>query len=433
MKVAAASLSDVGRHRKLNEDFFLADEPLGLFVVCDGMGGHAAGEVASRHTATTVQAVARQNEGLVRAVARGEQPHESLAAMLRRAIEQSSRELYAAGQSDADRKGMGTTCTAVLVAGGKGVLGHVGDSRCYLVRQGQLHQLSEDHTFLQEAIRHGMLTPEQAKQSSHSNIVTRAVGPLESVIVDTLVFDLVEGDTLLVCSDGLHQYFHDAGELARIAGADAPLDKLAAHLVGLANERGGADNITTVLLRAASGSSEERGPEAARRTEVTATFETLQHIELLSELSTSELLRVTSACRQLDLPPGAEIISESEVSETLYILLEGGVSIARQGSVLASLGAGAHFGEMALLSARPRSATVRTTVESRLLALDRPAFYGLLQQDSLLATKFLWKLAQALSLRLDDVYTLADQQATSAGKSTLRVGLYPSPFPHGRR
>lgn len=431
MKLTAASVSDVGRERELNEDSFLQDDALGLFVVCDGMGGHAAGEIASRHTATTVQAAVKKHDALIQSVERGDEGHEAIAQMLRGAIEQASRELFDMGKTDRSRKGMGTTCSAVLVVAGKGVLGHVGDSRCYLVRQGKLYQLSEDHTFLQEAIRHGMMTPEQAKQSSHSNIVTRAVGPLESVMVDTLVFDFVAGDTLLLCSDGLHQYFEDGAELAQIVGVDGSIENVAGKLVGMANDRGGSDNVTALVIRALAGDAAEETTETVRMTLVNATFDTLQHVELLSELSSSELMRVTSACKRLEVAAGEAIISESEVSETLYVLLEGQVSVERQGNMLAVLGAGAHFGEMALLSQRPRSATVRAKSGCRLLALDRPSFYALLQQDSLLATKFLWKLAQTLSLRLDDVYLLAEATATSANKTTLRFGLYPSPFNYG--
>jgi serine/threonine protein phosphatase PrpC/CRP-like cAMP-binding protein len=433
MEITAVGVSDVGQVRELNEDFLLEDPSLRLFVVCDGMGGHAAGEVASRTTATTVQAQVKEHEAVLRAVERGEQPHEAVAGILRTAIEKASRDLFAQGMKDRSKKGMGTTCTAVVVIGGKGVLGHVGDSRCYLVRQGKLFQLSEDHTFLQEAIRHGMMTPEQAKLSSHGNIVTRAVGPLESVMVDTLVFDFVAGDTLLLCSDGLHQYFGEGEELPAIVGKEGSIEATPGKLVGMANDRGGSDNVTAIVIRALAGDAEEEHTETQRMTLVNATFDTLQHVELLSELSSSELMRVTSACRPLDVPAGQAIISETEVSETLYVLLEGQVVVERQGNTLAILGAGAHFGEMALLSQRPRSATVRAKSACRLLALDRATFYTLLQQDALLATKFLWKLAQTLSLRLDDVYLLAESHASAANKTTLRFGLYPSPFTFGAK
>lgn len=209
MLIHAASASDVGRERTLNEDSFLSDPALGLYVVCDGMGGHAAGEVASKTAAHGVQSHLRERESVLRAIDRGERPIEDAAALMREAVETVSNSIYRMALADRGKRGMGTTCTALLVRGDKGVLAHVGDSRLYLVREGRLHQLSEDHTFVQEAVRSGMMTPQQAKVSEHGNLVTRAVGPMERVVVDTLVFDVLHGDTLMLCSDGLHGYLGD--------------------------------------------------------------------------------------------------------------------------------------------------------------------------------------------------------------------------------
>ncbi|AKF09607.1 cyclic nucleotide-binding domain-containing protein [Sandaracinus amylolyticus] len=428
MQIHVASATDVGRERTLNEDFCLVDPALGLYIVCDGMGGHAAGEIASRTAASTVQAYVRDRQDVLRAIDRGEQPIESAAVLMREAVETASRTIYEMGKNDRGKKGMGTTCVALLVRGGKGVMAHVGDSRLYLVRQARLYQLSEDHTFIQEALRCGMLTPEQAKQSEHHNIVTRAVGPLERVIVDTLVFDMIVDDTLLLCSDGLHGYLGEGQELPTLLST-ADLDAVSRRLVDLANQRGGSDNITAVVLRA-SAHAASREEDAQRTTIVNQTFETLQHVDLFVELTMPELVRVSNACRCVELGAGEVVIGEGEASETLFLLIDGAVEVVRSNVRLAELGPGSHFGEMALLSQRPRSATVRTTAETRLLALDRQQFYGLLQQDPVLAGKFLWKLAQTLSLRLDDFYLYHEQVLGMPVKSTLRFGLYPSPFNH---
>ena len=429
MQIAVVGETDVGRERQLNEDYFLVDRELGLFIVCDGMGGHAAGEIASSTAAQHVQAMLKSKQGELTQIDRGELPIERAAQILREAIEDASQTIYRMGQAEKGKKGMGTTFVSVLVRGGKGVMGHVGDSRLYLVRQGQLHQLSEDHTFLQEAIRYGMMTPEQARESTHHNIITRAVGPLESVIVDTLVFDILDGDTLMLCSDGLHGYLGDGGELPAIMGA-AAVSEVPKHLIALANERGGQDNITNIVLRAQSVSFEEKTAETKRMTLVNAKFDALSNIELFVECSMSELVRVGNAFVPLDVEIGAIVINEGEISETLFVLVEGKMVVERGALPVASLSTGSHFGEMALLSQRPRSATVRAETKCRLLALDRPQFYALLQQDSVLATKFLWRLAQTLSLRLDDFYAYHEATTMSpmGQKSTMRLGLYPSPF-----
>jgi serine/threonine protein phosphatase PrpC len=429
MQIAVVGETDVGRERQLNEDYFLVDRELGLFIVCDGMGGHAAGEIASSTAAKHVQAMLKSKQGELTQIDRGELPIERAAQILREAIEDASQTIYRMGQAEKGKKGMGTTFVSVLVRGGKGVMGHVGDSRLYLVRQGHLHQLSEDHTFLQEAIRYGMMTPEQARESTHHNIITRAVGPLESVIVDTLVFDILDGDTLMLCSDGLHGYLGDGGELPAIMGAAAVSD-VPKQLIALANERGGQDNITNIVLRAQSVSFEEKTAETKRMTLVNAKFDALSNIELFVECSMSELVRVGNAFVPLDVEIGAIVINEGEISETLFVLVDGKMVVERGALPVASLSAGSHFGEMALLSQRPRSATVRAETKCRLLALDRPQFYALLQQDSVLATKFLWRLAQTLSLRLDDFYAYHEATTMSpmGQKSTMRLGLYPSPF-----
>ena len=429
MQIMAAGKSDVGRERQLNEDAYLVDPDLGLYIVCDGMGGHAAGEVASNTTISHVQKWLRDRGDKLAKVRAGEAPIDDAAQILREAIESASTTIFEMGKTDRGKKGMGTTCCALLVIAGKGVMGHVGDSRLYLLREAQLFQLSEDHTFLQEAIRYGMMTPEQAKQSTHGNIITRAVGPLETVIVDTLVFDIIVGDTLLLCSDGLHSYLEDGREIVAKLAQDA-LDGTAGELIDMANARGGHDNITAVLVRGTTNAA-GREVETQRQTLVNATFDALRHIDLFNELSMTELVRVSNSCKALTVAEGERIIDEGDVSETLFILVEGEVEVERRGEALARLGAGSHFGEMALLSQRPRSATVRAKQASRLLALERSQFYGLLQQDAVLATKFLWKLAQTLSLRLDDFYMFHDTAAAVQNKTTLRFGLYPSPFNHG--
>jgi serine/threonine protein phosphatase PrpC len=432
MQIAAVGESDVGRERKLNEDYLLLDSELGLYVVCDGMGGHAAGEVASSTAARHVQTLVRAKKEELLRVDRGELPIDRAAQILREAIEDASQTIFRMGNAENGKKGMGTTLVSVLVRGNKAVMGHVGDSRLYLVRSGALHQLSEDHTFLQEAIRYGMMTPEQARESTHHNIITRAVGPLESVIVDTLIFDVLDGDTLMLCTDGLHGYLGDGGELPKVLGVPM-VSEVPKQLIAMANDRGGQDNITTIVLRAQTVTFEEKTAETKRMTLVNAKFDALANIELFVECSMSELVRVGNAFVPTDVEAGTIVIHEGEISETLFVLVDGKMIVERGTLPVASLGAGTHFGEMALLSQRPRSATVRAETKCRLLALDRPQFYQLLQQDSVLATKFLWRLAQTLSLRLDDFYLFHEAAKAATGNAeTMRLGLYPSPFNHNQ-
>ncbi len=398
------------------------------------MGGHAAGDVASRTATETVRACLLERRDVLSAVARGEGSPDEVAQLLSYAIQSASARVHQLGQQDEARHGMGTTCTALVVLGGKGIMGHVGDSRLYLSRGGRVYQLSEDHTFVQEAIRRGMLTPQQAAESAHKNIVTRAVGPNPSVLVDTLVFDVLPGDTMLLCSDGLHGYFPDAGELQMAMSPDR-LEEIGPRLVAGANERGGSDNITTVLVRAYV---EVDAPAQSDRVErVTAALDTLGHVVLFSELDMKELVKVSHAFRPVEYQADQVVLREGDVSETLFVIVRGAASVTRAGHPVAQLRSGDHFGEMALLSRRPRSATVQTTQPSRLLALERDRFYELMKGDAVFGAKFLWRLAQTLSLRLDDLHGSNEPAPVAAEpaldkRMTARYGLFPSPFDNRR-
>ena len=412
MHIQFAGASDVGQVRGHNEDAWLADEALGLYVVCDGMGGHAAGEVASLKTCEVLQQMVKER-----------QPKDAAEAsdVLRLAVEEANRAIHAMGDEDRSKKGAGTTCTAIVIRGGQAAMAHVGDSRLYLLRNGELHQLSRDHTFVAEAVRHGILTPEQALESEHGNIVTRAVGPQERVIVDTLIFDVLAGDTLLLCSDGLHSYFPEAPELRDRLGAE--LETLADGLVQTANDRGGDDNITALVV-AARAEVPERPADKLRTTQVTANFSALRHILLFSELDMAELAHVCSFLESRLVPAGEVVLAQGATTDGLFVLVEGTAVVHRDGKQIAELAAGSHFGDMALLNQRPRSASVVARSDVRLLRLGRDAFCNLVQQNSILGVKFLWRLAQTLSMRLDDAY----QTPKEVQKSTLRFGLFPSPF-----
>ncbi|MBO6933488.1 MAG: cyclic nucleotide-binding domain-containing protein [Deltaproteobacteria bacterium] len=413
--ISVGRSTDVGQIREINEDFILVDEELGLYVVCDGMGGHAAGEVASKTAAETVREV----------VAAGPMPGEmdtpALDELMRRAVTEANRRVHALGQQAGSRKGMGTTCTALLVRGLRAALAHVGDSRLYVRRGESVHLMSQDHTFIAEAIRQGVIKPEEIRPDMpHANIVTRAVGPKPSVLVDTLVFDLIPGDTLLLCSDGLHQYFMDSGELSTCLGAEE-VTEIAPQMVATANERGGEDNISALVLRVLDA------PQVAKRAgEITQTFSALTHIHLFHELSMTELAKVQEHLQKLQMPAGATVFEQGDKSEGLYIVSTGKVRVHRGDVEIAVLGEGAHFGEMALLNQRPRAATVTVLSDARLLYLSRQAFYAVVQADTVVGVKFLWKLAQTLSLRLDEAYETPEQFLQK--RETLTFGLFPSPF-----
>jgi protein phosphatase len=248
MKITARGISDVGRKREHNEDSLLVDPDLGLYIVADGMGGHQGGGTASRLAVETIRDDLRlahgRDPGLL---ACDKQMEESpLRDVLRSAVEKACRSIFHAAQSDPNLQGMGTTVTALLLGGDKAFVAHVGDSRCYLVRQGGIFQVSEDHSLVNEQLKAGAISPEEARTSRFRNIITRSVGFEEQVAVDLLGFELEPGDRLVVCCDGLSNLVDDQ-EIREIVSS-APLDEAPQRLVDLANDRGGDDNITVVVL-----------------------------------------------------------------------------------------------------------------------------------------------------------------------------------------
>ena len=241
-------LTDVGRRRISNEDAFFVDDTLGLYVVADGMGGHAAGEVASHEAVDTVHGMVKRGIEHIRAVENGDESPEALhrvQRLLESAVQAATYMVFAIAQHDPDQQGMGTTLSALLVCGKYGITAQVGDSRIYMVREQQASQLTEDHTLVAWQLKQGIISEEEAAVSPHKNVITRAVGSREYVQVDTHFFPIQIGDVFLLCSDGLHGYLEET-EIAGVA--DLGPSVAARRFIELANDRGGRDNITAIVV-----------------------------------------------------------------------------------------------------------------------------------------------------------------------------------------
>jgi PPM family protein phosphatase len=249
-KVLSAGLTDVGRKRNHNEDSYLIDDEIQLYVVADGMGGHAGGGTASRIAVETIDRELRRAWEAEDSPFQASGPLQDspLPEVLRSAVEGACLAIFRAAQDDPRLQGMGTTVISLLVKDDHALFGHVGDSRAYLVRDNLIQQISEDHSLVNEQIKAGMITPEEAKHSRYKNIITRSVGVEAEVQVDVMGLLTEPGDIFLLCSDGLANLVEDS-ELFDYA-RKYPLQELPAKLVELANERGGEDNITVVVVQA---------------------------------------------------------------------------------------------------------------------------------------------------------------------------------------
>lgn len=242
-------LSDVGRVRKHNEDAFIIDDSLGLYVVADGLGGHAAGEVASEEAVYNIRGWVRRERPKVESLIGDpyDVDQQNVAEqILRGAIQAATYLIHSMAEFDETKAGMGTTTSVLLLLGRVAVIGQVGDSRIYLARDGQIVQITDDHTLIAAQIREGMLTEEEARYAPHRNVITRAVGSHEYVEVDTRVVETIPGDRFLLCSDGLHGYVEEPDEILPILSL--PVDQVCQKLIDIANARGGKDNITAIVV-----------------------------------------------------------------------------------------------------------------------------------------------------------------------------------------
>jgi serine/threonine protein phosphatase PrpC len=393
------------------------DASLGLFIVADGMGGHAAGEIASARAAEVVQQHVAANRSVLKDLGQNitQAARAAAASLLETAIQRACTEIFRIASADSSKRGMGTTIVCLAVGGTKGIIGHVGDSRVYLVRNGQCHRLTEDHTLVAAQLKAGTITKEQAASSQYRNVITRAVGIQESVQVDTLLVDLVPGDVFLLCTDGLHGYLAD-DEIAPLITQGQP-EALPQKLVDLANDRGGKDNITALVVTVAGAAVSEETSEAQSR------MEALRKIPLFRHLTYKEQTAILSIATTRTFPGGREIVTEGQPGEELFVVIKGRVSIEKTGVEIAELRAGGHFGEMGLIDNAPRSATVRAAEPTRVMVIARPDLMNLMRRESILAVKMLWSFVQVLSDRLR-----ATNSELSEARQELAVAQAIQPF-----
>jgi protein phosphatase len=239
MRFTCAGNTDKGSVRTGNEDIFLVDHQHGVFIVADGMGGHAAGEVASD---MAVGMIAKEING-IRSLGDRE-----ASARMGEAIRDANAAIFDRTLAEHDKRGMGTTVTVMVLFATRYLIGQVGDSRAYLLREGALTQITKDHSYVQEQVDAGLLTPEQARTHPYSNVITRCVGANEEVVPDIYYGRIRKGDIILLASDGLTGMLEDE-QLAAILKTEGGPDTWVDRMIADANRRGGLDNITVIVVR----------------------------------------------------------------------------------------------------------------------------------------------------------------------------------------
>ena len=405
LAIEAYGSTDPGKTRKRNEDYFVMDEGQGIYAVCDGMGGHAAGDEASRTAGESLRVYLTTHREPVERLAKDGSDESKLEAqtLVALAMQKACADVWDIQEKNPEKRGMGSTMVCLVRAGNRLVLGHAGDSRVYLLRQGKVYRLTEDHTLAAAQVRQGFMTQEQADASEFKNVLLRAIGSQPSVQVDTLLLDLIADDLLLLCSDGLHGYLNEDEIPALLAGV--PPSDLPQKLIDFANESGGADNITALVIKCA-GEPRESLPVSAR-------IDAIRKLPLFRHLSYKETVAVLAIAEARSMKPNEEVVREGTPGDKMYVLSTGQVEVERGGAIIAHLSAGGFFGEMSLVDDMPRSATVRTTEPTELLVLEKKDMLALMQRDPVLGLKIAFCLAQALSSRLRntnaDLITIIEQ------------------------
>jgi serine/threonine protein phosphatase PrpC len=397
--IRAGGRTDVGRTRDHNEDAILIDSALGLYIVADGMGGHAAGEIASTMAVAKVREALADKRAYLRELAGklgSPRAREEVLLLVEDAIQHACQSVHANAQAHEERRGMGTTIVVCLVLGECAFVTHVGDSRLYLVRESAVRQITYDHTVRNELIRRGNMPLAEIDALPYKHAITRALGTYEQAQPESIALELVPGDRVVLATDGLTGYLDDRRE-DLTAHLERPPEEAAASLIAFANASGGRDNVSVLVLHVDGDSA--IGRERSRR--LTLKRELLGAIPLFSKLEDDELLRVLQPTESRSFSAGDTIVREGDPGEALFVILTGKVRVDKGGEAINVLRAGEVFGEMSLVRNRARSATVVAVEPSELLVLHRRDFEAFLRDEARLGVKILSHFVHVLAERLD--------------------------------
>lgn len=394
MRLDISSMTHVGRKRGHNEDAFFTDPELGLCVVCDGLGGVAAGEVASRMACDILRRFFEDNRARLRQCAEAVSFFHTTGtkALLAEAAQLAHQAIRGSAAASKERNGMACTMVMLLALGEHVAIAHVGDSRAYLHRKGRLYALTRDHNYAIEAVHSGNSSLQELMHSDKGARLTRCLGyPTPAIEIDVLVLEPMEGDSFLLCSDGVTTHL-DSDELLEILECEKPAHVPDA-LVAECNACGGTDNITAVVALV-SGRSPDSDARLASR------IISFRGIPVFSRLGLVELMRVFNLCQEREYAADEPIIREGDDDHRLFVCLSGHAQVRKNGNKIASIRPNDVFGEMSLLENVPRSADVVADKPTVVLVFERDNFVNIMRQEPWMAIKMLFPMVQNLNRRL---------------------------------
>jgi PPM family protein phosphatase len=422
--IVAAAVTDVGKVREHNEDCHFFDAEAGVFVVCDGMGGHAAGEVASALAVKEVRArwLSDSVENIISIWQNKPSPESRLAVMgaLQSAVSAAHDAIVREAQRDVAKRGMGTTIVAVRIVGGDAFFAHAGDSRAYLVRDGIAMQVTEDHTLLARLLAAGIDVDTTGDGARFKSMLTNGLGIGEECRVTTFVVPLADGDRFLLCSDGVSEYLPEK-EIGTILTQQASPARAAQRLVELALERGGADNATAVVLRVL-----EAGESSASASMRSADSAAIAACDLFASLTPQGRLRATKIAIARDFGIEETLPAIALNDRVSWLVLDGEVEWESELYGAGALIYPAMLSENAPLVARPQLAVA--TKSSRVLAFRHDDFLELGADDPELMENLTASLAVILTARGARAATRTDHDvAARAPSPTSLANEFASP------
>ncbi len=408
MKISASAISDRGLKRDGNEDQYLIDESLGLYVVCDGMGGHSAGEVAAEKAIEFAAKHIAVNKEVLESARRKPGGYFRILKIAEEAVQSACQEVHRLSKSIPEYAGMGTTLTMLLIVDDKAIMTHVGDSRLYLMRDGEIHQLSVDHTLANELFLSGGLTKEEADSSQYQNVLTRSIGPHEFVNVDTLLFDLLPNDRMLLCSDGLSNYFNDSTVVAEFLGKPKIVSS-PDTFIEYAKESGGADNITAIVVETLKDDAAVQASDSQQRMEI------LKQNFLGRKLSVSRLMHLLTTSKMVQCVAGKVLVEMGGNCPGMYIIMQGAFRVVDEDIIEAELAPGDCYGEATLIATANSPASLIAKEPARVLLIERKKFDRLTRRMPRLGNALLRNLSRHLSERIVDAESARPIQLDDTG------------------
>lgn len=401
IRCRSSCASDLGLVRQNNEDSVFADDGLRLYVVADGVGGAAAGEIASQSLVSDLRRAGTRLHELADgcdAAAQDGRCRRTVFDELQAVIEESNRKIFERSQDDPELRGMATTASILLMTQIGAFVSHVGDSRIYHLRDGHLRRITQDHTWAEQLIRRGLLAREDVPEWRFRNVIVRCVGGQQIVEPDFFFLDVQPGDLFLLCSDGLTDYAAEDDIRDSLCGK--PLAEAADSLVELAKNGGGGDNVSVIVV---SACAREEDLETTQRIAYPQKIALLRHLEFFRHLTDSEILKVLRYAIELEIPVGKAVHKQGDPGGDLHIIAAGAVDVIVDGKRVTTLAAGQHFGQLSLVSGSPHSGTVVAREETRLFRLSHDDFYDLSAKDQAVAVKILWGFVQHLGERVKEL------------------------------